>query len=397
MPGSANMAKGSRPAQVGVVQSKFHLEKKIKPMSCDGMSDHQSILKRSPPSRPIHQRIFVKPDDRKVRLYGFREHDETPAQETLDGEPKASHMRWHPLRREWSVYASGRQNRTFKPSLADDPLAPTRPDGPATEIPFSDFELAIFDNRFPSFSEGASNKLPAIESVEIEPAEGLCEVVVYTKESTGSLATLGQERRELLVHAWIDRYAELYESGAAFVLPFENRGEAVGATLHHPHGQIYAFPIVPAVQENARKSFADGYDLAGNIASWRDDYSISASGDVEAFTPPFSRFPYEIWIAPRHRRQGPWDMTDEEISGFADLLGDVTRRYDAFFGEDTPYMLSLHAAPYAGSENWHFTAQFYPLLRAPGRLKYLASVEQSTGLFTVDVMPEETAQKFRTL
>jgi UDPglucose--hexose-1-phosphate uridylyltransferase len=361
------------------------------------MMDERTTLKRQCNGADVYLRRLVKPDGRDVILYGYGAHDKPPASEMLDGGPKESQLRWHPLRREWSVYAAGRQNRTFKPSAADDPLAPTVPGGPATEIPFADFELAIFENRFPSFSESATEPKVAPPSVEIERASGRCEVVVYTPEPIGSLATLSQERRELLVHAWIDRYEKLHDLGASFVLPFENRGEEVGVTLLHPHGQIYAFPLVPKAQEAALETFAEGYDLSARLRDWRADYWIDDTGGVAAFAPPFAKFPYEIWVAPLERREGPWEMSDEEISGFARLLGEATRRYDAFFERECPYMLSLHAAPGGAAANWHFTAQFYPLLRARDKIKYLASVEQSTGLFTVDVQPEDTAKIFRAI
>ncbi len=335
-----------------------------------------------------------------MMLYGYRPHDGRIAEDMLVGGPKEAELRYHPLRQDWSVYASGRQNRTFKPSTVDDPLSPTLPGGNATEIPFADFELAIFENRFPSFSglgENETHEIGAPAGVQTAPATGRCEVVVYAKEGTGSLATLSQERRELLVHAWIDRYRELYGAGAAYVLPFENRGEEVGVTLHHPHGQIYAFSIVPEVQRKAAEAFASGYDLAAHMQDWQGAYGVAEQSGVLAFAPPFARFPYEIWIAPTQRRTGLWDMDDAEISGFAHLLGDVTRQYDAFFGRECPYMLSLHAAPAGKHDNWHFTAQFYPLLRSADKVKYLASVEQSTGLFTVDVAPEDVACALREL
>lgn len=318
----------------------------------------------------------------------------------LDGGPKQSELRWHPLRREYAVYAKGRQNRTFKPSTADDPLSPTQQNGSATEIPFSDFELAIFENRFPSFNQHSTTTIPPPNGVQAQPAKGHCDVVVYTPDHKGSLATLSQSRRELLVHAWIDRYQDLFKDGAKYVLPFENRGEEVGVTLPHPHGQIYAFPVIPQPQQNAARSFQDGYDLAKQIQNWRDTYAISEEEGIAAFAPPFARFPYEIWLAPTTKRNHLFEFSDNEISGFAKQLGEITRRYDKFFDrETTPYMLSLHAAPNDGGqhENWHFTAQFYPLLRAQDKVKYLASVEQATGLFTVDVMPEETAKIFRSI
>ena len=355
--------------------------------------DLQRELTRSISGHSVHVRRIVKPDGREVVLYGYHRNTCTIADKMLEGGPKTAQLRWHPLRREWSVYAAGRQGRTFKPSLADDPLAPTKTDGAVTEIPVDDFEFAIFENRFPSFSVDPGT-LGDPAGVDVAPASGHCEVVVYTSAPTGSLATLTKAARELLVSAWIDRYAEHFKRGANYVLPFENRGDAVGVTLPHPHGQIYAMPVIPKVQSDMLTAFEEGYRLDRAIGGW-SDYIIAESENMIAFAPPFARFPYEIWIMSSQRRAHLADHEDHELCGFAHLLGDITRRYDVFFGQATPYMLSLQAAPRGGESKWHFTAQFYPLLRTPDKLKYLASVEQSSGLFTVDVLPEDAANILR--
>jgi UDPglucose--hexose-1-phosphate uridylyltransferase len=344
----------------------------------------------------VYRRDYTKADGRPLRLYGYAPHTETALPETGGEVAKGGELRWHPLRREWNVYAPHRQDRTFKPSAADDPLSPSKPGEPDTEIPFTDFELAVFENKFTSLHRDA----PAPQSVlgvESAVAKGHCDVVVYTPEQTGNLHTVGQATRRLLLAAWNDRYDDLFAQGCQFVLPFESRGDAVGVTLHHPHGQIYAFPFVPHVQRNAAKGFQDGYDLAAHVGKIKETYGVAEAGGIDALCPPFARFPYETWIVPQRPVKGPWEFTEDEADGFAHLLGDITRRYDALFGQTTPYMLSLHAAPIGLEDRWQFSAQFYPLMRAPGRIKYLASVEQSTGAFTVDVMPESAAQALRAL
>jgi UDPglucose--hexose-1-phosphate uridylyltransferase len=359
------------------------------------VTDDTIALKRTIKGAAAFRRRHVKEDGRELFLYGAAPHKSEPIGPSLEGGAGETHLRWHPLRGEWSVYAAARQNRTFKPSAAEDPLAPARRGAPATEIPFSDFEIAIFENRFPSFHAAPLAPAAPPAGVETAPATGRCEVVVYSTEARGSLATVDAARRALLVAAWIDRYEALHAAGAAFVLPFENRGEEVGVTLAHPHGQIYAFPLIPPVIRRAADAFVNGFSLEQALPAWRTDYEIAAEGGVAAFCPPFARFPYEVWIAPYVRRARLADMTNAELSGFATLLGEVTRRYDAFFGRDTAYMLSLHAAPAGFEASHHFTAQFYPMLRAPDKVKYLASVEQATGLFTVDIMPEFAARELR--
>lgn len=343
--------------------------------------------------RTVYRRHFVKADGRDLFLYGYTPHDGAP----LAGEDltmaAGSELRKHPLRDTWSIYAGNRNNRTFKPNAAADPLAPSSPGQPLTEIPFEDFELCVFGNRFPSLHADAAEPEPS--DLETARATGACEVVVYSPESAGSLATLGQARRRLLLEAWKDRYVSMFAAGCAYVLPFENRGDEVGVTLHHPHGQIYGFPFVPEPQQAAARAFSSGYRLHDRLAGWRHDYAVSEAGGLLAYAPPFARFPYEVWISGFDRLSGPWTLDETQCDGLAHLLGDITARYDALFERATPYMMSLQAAPHGLDDSYEFTVQFYPLLRAPQRVKYLASVEQATGVFTVDILPELAARRLR--
>ncbi len=357
------------------------------------MSDNVE-LKRTIGNAPVYRRDHRKADGRLLQLYGRTPHTLSPQPESADDLAQGGELRHHPLRGEWNVYAAHRQNRTFKPSASDDPLAPTRQGGPETEIPFTDFELAVFENKFAAFHPKAANAVK-IGAIETEPARGACDVVVYSPDASGSLHTIGQDRREVFLAALIDRYEALFSAGCQYVLPFENRGDEVGVTLHHPHGQIYGFNRTPLVQQRAADAFAKGFDLASEIASALPDYGLGEEGGVAAFVPRFARFPYEVWLAPRALRAGPWDCSDQELRGLAHWLGEITRRYDALFQQPAATMMAFHAAPAGGCARYHFTVQFYPLLRAPGRVKYLASVEQHTGVFTVDVMPETAAEMLR--
>jgi len=360
------------------------------------MTEKLDTLSQTVATKPVYKRHFEKADGRDLFLYGYSPHTEAPLPEDAGNIAKGGELRWHPLRQEWNVYAAHRQNRTYKPSSADNPLAPSAKGKPSTEIPFTDFELAVFENKFTSFHQEA----PAahiIENLKSGRATGRCEVVVYSPEAKGSLATVGQEKRRLLIAAWIDRYQALFDMGCKYVLPFESRGDEVGVTLHHPHGQIYGFPFVPKPQKAAVRAFAEGYNLTGEIDRYITQFGVANAGPMTAVCMPYARFPFETWIAQRERVAGPWDMSEEALDAFAFLLGDITRRYDEYFQSPTAYMLGLHAAPADAPENFHFTAQFYPILRAPGRVKYLASVEQHTSVMTVDVMPENAAEILRAL
>lgn len=162
-----------------------------------------------------------------------------------------SELRWNPLRREWVITATHRMDRVLHPPRDYCPLCPTVPGGFETEIPRPDFELAVFENRFPSLHLVPPE--PDVDGTELSPvapAGGVCEVVVYTPEHEGSIATLSLERVIQLIYVWQDRYREISRrEGIRYILIFENRGPEVGVTLSHPHGQIYAFPFIPPVPE----------------------------------------------------------------------------------------------------------------------------------------------------
>lgn len=308
-------------------------------------------------------------------------------------DPGGAHLRFHPLRQEWLIVSPGRQSRTFAPTGGSNPLAPATPGGAATEIPFDDFEVAVFENRFPSLSSAAYQMPPV--AYQTAPAAGACEVVVYSSDPGANMATLDNDRRVLLLEAIRERFRQHMANGAKFVLPFENRGPEAGVTLHHPHGQIYAFSFVPAPQAAAAMAFANGYDLTRELALWSDVAIVAARSHAVSFVPPFARFPYECWIAPAIRRANLAALNANELEDLAALMGETCRRYDRLFARPMPYMMTLHSAPAGAEAHFHFTVQFYPLLRSADRLKYLAGVEQATGVFTVDVAPEAAAQALR--
>ena len=189
-----------------------------------------------------------KPDGRQLTLYSRQPIDPrinapSPFTEPLNGSP---HLRWNPLSGEWVTYAAYRQGRTFLPPPEFNPLGITIDPLHPTEVPAGDWDVAVFDNRFPSLSPSSTE--PPSLIVPSAPATGQCDVVVFTKDPKASLGTLPLAHIDLLLQVWADRTQKLAQrEEIAYVLPFENRGAEVGVTIHHPHGQIYAYPVVPPV------------------------------------------------------------------------------------------------------------------------------------------------------
>lgn len=359
------------------------------------MSNNISSIAINGITGTIYRRDHRKQDGRTLSLYGRTPNEEEPLPELLRDTPPCSELRYDPLRGTCAIYTPQRQTRTFQPGSADNPLAPARPGGAITEIPFQRYEIAIFENRFTSLSFEQADHLSTRWSDR--PALGECEVVVYSDHACDSLASIGPDRRVLLIEALCDRYKHLARKGAAYVMPFENRGERVGVTLPHPHGQIYAFAEIPPPQLQAVRAFASGFNLIEAHEGWGGRFDIASEGELVAFCPPFARFPYETWIMPRFACKGPWELDASGTHALSVLLGDVTGRLDQLFGCPMPYMMSFQAAPAGLTTPFQFTVQFLPIMRDAGRQKFLASVEQFTGLFTVDVLPEMAAARLRKL
>jgi UDPglucose--hexose-1-phosphate uridylyltransferase len=352
----------------------------------------------------MHKLALQKPDGRRLTLYGQQPIDAVGAVRgpAGSGEPANPHLRWHPLRGEWIAYAAHRRERTFLPASFD-PLAPSDSAETPTELPVGDYDIAVFDNLFPSLTLSAHD--PPSLYVETQPGLGHCEVVVYSQDMT-SLGSLGLGHIALLLEVWGDRTRELArEPGVRYVLPFENRGVEVGVTLHHPHGQIYAYGTVPPVPRNMHCREA-GYfaDTGTTLVSWIIRHETAdasrllyAGDDAVAFVPAFARFPYEVWVAPRRPASWLHELTESERLDCSRALKTVLRKLDGLWDRPFPYVMAWYQAP-VGEERVpgvHLHAEFFPPYRARDRLKFLAGTELAAGLFASDTLPEQTAAELQ--
>jgi UDPglucose--hexose-1-phosphate uridylyltransferase len=213
----------------------------------------------------MFERRLVKPDGRDLILYardarGPIPELPAPAPRGPEGTPR-SHLRWHPLRGEWVAYASHRQNRTFLPPKEYSPLAPSSSEDMPTELPEGPYDVAVFENLYPTLMRDPGEPPHDLE-LPVAPARGQCEVVVFTQDPTTSLGALPLDHIELILDVWGRRTAELgARSDIQYVMPFENRGVEVGVTLHHPHGQIYAYSFLPPLPErelSQQRAYFDG-------------------------------------------------------------------------------------------------------------------------------------------
>ena len=352
----------------------------------------------------MYQRSLSKPDGRALHLYARQPLPPDLVAPGPQGGASGSHLRWHPLRGEWVVYATHRQTRTFLPPAEFDPLRPTSDPQHPTEVPAGPWEVAVFENLFPALSMPAGAAPRTL--VDTAPGLGVCEVVVFTPDPTGSLGALPLDRIALILEVWGERYSQL---GARpeinYVFPFENRGVEVGVTLHHPHGQIYAYPFIPPLpareleqqrlylQRHGRGLLTDL--VARELAE--DLRTLYVGEHAVAFVPVCARYAYEVWIAPRRPLPSFAALDPETRADLARALKTVLLKYDALWQRPFPYVLVGKQAPTDGAPHpeAHLHLELYPPYRMPGRLKYLAGTELGAGVFTADTLPEDKAAELR--
>jgi UDPglucose--hexose-1-phosphate uridylyltransferase len=353
----------------------------------------------------MHIIDLTKPDGRSLSLYSRRPiaagAAPSPFPEPLQANP---HMRYHPLRGEWVCYAAFRQNRTFQPPPQYNPLAVTVDPAMPTELPQGDYDIAVFDNRFPSMSPEAHD--PPDLTVPTRAADGHCEVVVFTQDPDAALVRLPLDRIALLFEVWADRTRRAAERGnIAYVLPFENRGVEVGVTLHHPHGQLYAYPFVPPVPQRMLEQEAayfarHGHALLPQMArdEIEDGRRILYRGEhAVAFVPACARYPYEAWVMPIAQVARFTDLTEAQRADLARALKTVLLKYDGLWERPFPYLMSWYQAPTDGQPHpeTQLHCQFSPPYRSRDRLKYLAGTELGAGMFAMDALPEDKAAELQ--
>ena len=180
--------------------------------------------------------------------------------------------------------------------------------------------------------------------------------------------------------------------------------DRVGVTLHHPHGQIYAFPYLPPVPARELGSAREYHEKNGrclfcDILKTEEDNGsriVASNESFTAFVPFYARYPFEVHIYSRRHCSSLSDLTVAEDQYLADILQKVVRGYDALFEAPFPYLMILHQDPVKGERGLnHLHFEFLPPLRDKGKLKFLAGCEQGAGTFINDSIPEEKALQLR--
>lgn len=359
-------------------------------------------------SAGVHRNDRVMADGRTIRYYDTHNQvrtveDSRPREE----QPGIGELRLDPLVNEWVAMAAHRQGRIFLPPKELCPLCPTTGDL-LTEIPESDYEVVVFDNRSPSFRPPVGDfALPYMigPGTDIGSAAGKCEVICFTSDHGQAFKDLTPARVRTLLEAWMDRVRELSrEPFIQHIAPFENRGEEIGVTLFHPHGQIYAYPFLPPRVTKMLDAAHKYHETTGRVLfddvvarELKDGERIIAQNDQwVAYVPYAARYPFEIHVTPMRPVPDLAALDAAQANAFPEIALEVMKRLDGVFGIEMAYIAAWHQAPVRqGRDLLRLHWQITSVRRAPGKLKYLAGSESAMGAFIMDMRPEQSAGQLK--
>jgi UDPglucose--hexose-1-phosphate uridylyltransferase len=309
-------------------------------------------------------------------------------------------LRYNPLLRDWTIVASNRQKR---PHLPKDfcPFCPG-----SGQVP-DRYDVYKYDNDFPALMPDPPEPDPVGTPLyKAEPSYGKCEVILYSPDHTAALSDLPVEHVEKIVALWTERFAELCQDPRhKYVMIFENRGEEVGVTMPHPHGQIYAYPVIPLKIKTELASCQAHYEQTGhcllcdmNEEEKRFGQRIVAENEhFICYLPYFTDYPYGVFIVSRAHKTAITDFNKAERKSLAEMLKNVTGAMDLIYDRLFPYMMVMHQRPVSSDveDYYHFHIEFYPPLRDKDKIKYYASSEMGAWAATNPRSVEETAPVLR--
>ena len=286
---------------------------------------------------------------------------------------------WNPILRQYLVNAPHRMNRregtTACPFCADITEGKVGPDT----------QVWLHPNDFPP----------------LQPPVGEAYVVIYNRDHHRTFTQLTVDEVYAVTLLWRELYRDL-ASRYPTVIIFENSGESIGQTQHHPHGQAFGVSVIPPILERELETVLQD-DAAGRGCPFcrvraeleGKGYEVAANSTWQAFLPPYVRYPYETHLYPRRHVANLALMQDNELRDFAALLLQVVRGYNALSNgamAPMPYLMGIHQL---ADERFHLHVEILAIGRAPGKLKYAASSESIWGLWTNDSSPALKAQELR--
>lgn len=313
-------------------------------------------------------------------------------------------LRWNPLINDWVIIASHRQNRPNMPK-GYCPFCPG-----SGKVP-DHYDVHKYDNDFPALSQNplqADIKFINKDIYKAKDAYGKCEVILFSPEHESSMCEFSIPHLEKIIELWCERFYEIKkDTNIKYIFIFENRGEAVGVTMQHPHGQIYGYSVLPKKIElecNSFKDYKENFNSCLMCAINKEEKKFSErvvyeNNNFISYIPYFSEYPYGIFISAKNHLSNITELDRTEKKDLAESLKMITGMYDNLFDTKFPYMMCMYNSPVNGNENeekdYHFHIQFYPPMRSASLQKFNASSETGVWAHCNTTSPEEKAEELR--
>lgn len=307
-------------------------------------------------------------------------------------------LRYNPLLRDWTMVSAKRSKRPHMPKTGC-PFCPG-----SGKVP-ENYDVHLYHNDFPVLS----SQPPVPDEVggslyKTKEAVGKCEVVLYSPDHDATIPDLSRDHMKKLVDLWTNTFADLEEdSNHNYVMIFENRGEEVGVTMPHPHGQVYAYPFIPLKVKTELESCRNYYET--NRRNMFDDMIqeeqrfgeriILENEHFIAYIPFFTDYPYGVFVVSKENKTAITQFEEEEKSALGEILQNVVGGMDQVFDRLFPYMMVMHQRPSNGEkvdDYYRFHIEFYPPLRDKDKIKFNASSETGGWAAANPAKVEDTAK-----
>jgi UDPglucose--hexose-1-phosphate uridylyltransferase len=299
---------------------------------------------------------------------------------------RAPEFRLDGMTREWVAITGTRQDRPNLPAIDECPFCIG---GLEAEHPYV---VKAFPNRWPPMRLGDPLDLTDASVGVAQPARGAAEVVLYSPDHDASFATLELKNARAVVDLWAERTTELLARPELdYVLVFENNGAEVGATIGHPHGQIYAFPFVPPVPaKEAAVAASFGCQICAELAHARElePRIVDVNDSFIAYARYAAGWPFELLITPLGHVADLDELDEGERDDFARVLANALSRYRGLFAEPLPHMFWIHPGV-------HLHLHLVTTRRQANTIRYVAAGELGSGTLFNPVAPEVAAAMLR--
>ena len=312
-------------------------------------------------------------------------------------------LRYNPISMEWVMVASHRQAR---PQMPKDwcPFCPG-----SGKVPRGGYNVMRYQNDYPalSVSPPPPDDVAAQPLFQVAPAYGRCEVLLYSDKHNMSLSQLPDNSIRELAAMWREVYQDMSRDYLIrYVYIFENRGDVVGVTMPHPHGQVYGYSFIPKKIESELQGSKQHYDANNGeclyCALLRDELRdgrriVQENENFVIYVPFFSPITYGVYVMPKRHIPHLGDFNDDELFAMGGALRDCASMYDALFEREFPYMMCMYNAPTDGAADayHHFHIKFFPPMRSADNQQYFASSETGAGAWCNPNCPEEKAAELR--